>query len=233
MAKNLESKYASKEEFKSMNSQISKLSTDLKKSSESHSENISKCEKKITELESFKQDTNSKLINLTKINEKLDKNVTDFTGLKSKVEAKIEKWDKKAESQDLTKIENHLSEEMKKIKEEVDNMRKKNSEIEKDLKNSANEKPDTITKNLENRLIENIKQIENKLATFENSTKDTASKISSLLQKNEKLDNDITSLTEFKSAFDSKINTWDSKANPSDIRNLETSFNEEVRKLRK
>merc|ERR1711970_1621417 len=132
MAKNFESKYASKEEFKSINSQISKLSTDLKKSSESNSENISKCEKKISELESFKQDTNSKLINLTKINEKLDKNVTDFTGLKSKVEAKIERWDKKAESQDLTKIENHLSEEMKKIKEEVDNMRKKNSEIEKD-----------------------------------------------------------------------------------------------------
>jgi len=233
MAKNLENRYASKEEFKSINSQISNLSADFKKSSESNSANISKCEKKITELEILGQDNKSKLVNLTKINEKLDKNVTDFIGLRNKFEAKADKWDKKAESQDLAKIENHASEERKKIKEEVDNLKRKNSEIDNCLKNAANEKPDTITKNLENRLIENIKQIENKLATFEDSTKDTASKISALLQKNEKIDSDMSFLTAFKSSFDSKVNTWDGKANPSDIKNLETSINEEFKKLRK
>merc|ERR1712142_805665 len=163
LARNLESMYVRKEELKSMDAQITKLSTDFKKSNESNAANISKCEKKVTELEGFKQDTNSKLKDLTNMNEKLNGNIVNFTGLKSKFESKVENWDRKAEAQDLKKVEDHMSNEVNKIKQDVDNIKSKNMDIENQFKNKSNEQTNTIAKDLENKLIENIKQIENRL----------------------------------------------------------------------
>merc|ERR1711892_1631281 len=78
ISKNLETKFVSKEEFKSMDTQISKFSNELKRSNESNSGNISKCEKKLSELEGFKQDTNTKLVDLTKKNEQMIGDIAAF-----------------------------------------------------------------------------------------------------------------------------------------------------------
>jgi len=136
---------------------------------------------------------------------KLNGNIVNFTGLKSKFESKVENWDRKAEAQDLKKVEDHMSNEVNKIKQDVDNIKSKNMDIENQFKNKSNEQTNTIAKDLENKLIENIKQIENRLLSFENSSKDTASKISDILQKNEKVEKDIISLSGFKYTLIQKL----------------------------
>ena len=43
----------------------------------------------------------------------------------------------------------------------------------------------------------------------------------------------MTSLSALKSQFDSKVSTWDSKANPEEVKKLDTFVNEEVKKIKK
>merc|ERR1712123_359510 len=113
---------------------------------------------------------------LTKKNEQMIGDIAAFSVLKSKFDSKVDKWDKKAETGEIKKIEEIVQEEVNKIKKEIDNMKEKNVDIQNQFKNKTDEKQDTISKNLENKLTENIKQIENNISKFENSNKDIASK---------------------------------------------------------
>ena len=137
-----------------MDTNISKLSTEVKKSNESMAGNISKCEKRLLDFDSFKQETSTKLVELTKKNEKLNGDIVSFSGLKSKFDSKCNIWDKKAETEEVKKIESLVSEEVKKIKNDIDHINQKNGEIQNNFKKTSDENQATISKTLENKLTE-------------------------------------------------------------------------------
>ena len=79
----------------------------------------------------------------------------------------------------------------------------------------------------------NIGQIEKEITTFETYRQDTTTKLAELLRKNDKINEEIVNLSGMKSKFESKVNLWDSKANPAEVKKLDTFVNEEVKKMKK
>merc|ERR1712096_382080 len=74
---------------------------------------------------------------------------------------------------------------------------------------------------------------EKKISDFEAFRKDTGTRLSELSNKNDQLTKDVVGVSEIKSKFDSKVNIWDSKADPQEVKKIDTFVNEEVKKMKK
>eukprot|EP00092_Neocalanus_flemingeri_P022775 GFUD01024695.1.p1 GENE.GFUD01024695.1~~GFUD01024695.1.p1 ORF type:complete len:3073 (+),score=1009.79 GFUD01024695.1:162-9221(+) len=232
--KNLENKFIQKDEIKELDLNFSKLSSDVKTNKDTIAGNISTIEKKISDLEVFKQETSSELSDLLKKNIQIKEEVTSVSVLKSKFDSKANIWDAKADPEEVKKINTFVNEEVKKMKKDINNIMEKNDEINTNIKStSKNENQEIMLKSLENKLTDNISQIENKISTFEASRLDTAKNVSELLEKNEKLNGEIVNLSGLKSKFESKVNIWDAKADPEEVKKINTFVNEEVKKVKK
>merc|ERR1719186_2436134 len=141
--------------------------------------------------------------------------------------------DCKVDPAEVKKLDTFVNEEVEKLKKDIKYILDKNDEMNTNLKNTSNENQETISKNLENKLTGNMAQIENKMAIIEASRQDTTTKLTELLKKNEKINEDLVNLASLKSKFESKVNSWDSKADPTEVKKLDTFVNEEVEKLKK
>merc|ERR1719186_794374 len=194
---------------------------------------IAQIENKMAIIEASRQDTTTKLTELLKKNDKINEDLVNLSSLKSKFESKVNTWDSKADPAEVKKLDTFVNEEVEKLKKDIKYILDKNDEMSANLKNTSNENQETTSKNLENKLTGNIAQIENKMAIIEGSRKDTATKLTELLKKNEKMHEDLVNLSSLKSNFESKVNTWDGKADPADIKKLDTFVNKEVEKLKK
>merc|ERR1719186_1560166 len=166
--------------------------------------NIAQIENKMAIIEASRQDTTTKLTELLKKNEKINEDLVNLSSLKSKFESKVNTWDSKVDPADVKKLDTFVNEEVEKLKKDIVYILEKNDEI--NLKNTSNENQEIISKNLENKLNGNIAQIENKMAIIEASRQDTTTKLTELLKKNEKINEDLFNLSSLKSKFESKVN---------------------------
>merc|ERR1711936_1250946 len=128
---------------------------------------IAQIENKIATFESSRQEATHKISELSKLNE----NFVNISGFKSNIESKESGWDRKANSEDVNKLNTFVNEEVTQIKKNIQNIQNKNDELNENLKNtsqSCNEA--TLSKNLESSLSQLSNEIKN---SKQNQTSDT------------------------------------------------------------
>merc|ERR1712106_776985 len=181
---------------------------------------IADVENKIAILKVPKKEIVTKVSEFPTKLEKISGDILDLLELKSNFDSKVNVWDNKADPTEVKKLDLLVNEEVKKIRTDLNSK-------------SKTENQDVISKNLENKLTTNIAQVENKMSIFENSRQEVAKKLSELSSKLEKVDNDFVNLSGMKSTFDSKVDTWNSKADPEEVKKLDKFVKEEVEKMKK
>merc|ERR1711892_985566 len=234
-----------------------KLSDDVKKLNGSVSGSITKLEDKCEKLNKHGV-VNEDKSNVTQQNGLKNDDLHELEEIKAKFDSKSSSWDRKADSSEIDKLNIVITDEVNKIQKEIKEILK-NSEVMKlqlqQTKEDGNK--EKVSKNLEDTFIKknefkaldlefsklldhvqktitgNISKIENKISNFEISQKDTTSKISDLSKNDEKVFKELVALSASKSKFESKVDTWDKKIDPDDVKKLDSLINEEVKKLRK
>ena len=139
---------------------------------------------KIAIFESSRQEIGKNISELSSKLDKLDKDFLNLSGIKSTIDSKVNIWDSKADPAEVKKIDAFVTEEVNKLKQDIEFILEKNDELSNNLKsNTQNESQEVLSKNLENRLTGNLAQMENKLAIFETSHQDLTTKMSEILVK--------------------------------------------------
>merc|ERR1719357_1306273 len=328
--KKLENKFVSKEDFKAADIKLANLCTEFNDANKTMKASFANYDNNIAEINKLKQDTNSsnsKNLELKQQIEKMNGDITSFVGMKSRFDSNANIWDKKANCQDIEKIEkefkhqlesinrsindivknnddikskvnvaemqNNLSNsveqkinkdleqintklsklgdelqsysnlhanfnskakvwdskadmtEIKKLdaclKDEVNSLKKdiayvleKNDELNQNIKEtSVRESQASESRSLEDKITKNIANLENKIAVISKSKDDLSAKSSEMSERLDKLNNDLSTVLDMRSKIESKSHLWDNKADNSEMLNIKTSVNDELDKIRK
>merc|ERR1711892_998106 len=223
----------------SSDSQIQKL--DLK---------LTSCIEELSKQEQFATSTDLKKIerSIAEKSDKYDSNEVDnkITSLKQDVSESIKVISTKSSSleQMVRDLQSKLSSEtdMSSLPDEVQMLSSKvNQQKAKLIDMEANI---TMQERSTTKLSDDVKKLNgsmsggmNKLADKRNNleivTEDTSTKMSNLSKQNDRLNEDLGQLLEIKEKFDSKSNSWDRKADSSEIDKLNIIITDEVNKIQK
>jgi len=103
-----------------------KLSEDVRKIGTDFTGNLSKMEERLDSMDSNKKELSIKMSEIEKANSELSKEMASLTGLKTKVPI----WDRKADCEELDKLNLLLTEEVNRIQKEIKDVKKRNEEIQ-------------------------------------------------------------------------------------------------------
>jgi len=103
-----------------------KLSEDVRKIGTDFTGNLSKMEERMDTIDSNKKELGIKMSEIEKANSELSKEMASLTGLKTKVPI----WDRKADCEELDKLNLLLTEEVNRIQKEIKDVKKRNEEIQ-------------------------------------------------------------------------------------------------------
>jgi len=134
ISKNLEETFIKKNEFKNLDLEFSKLSDHIHKTMTG---NIAKIEGKTSNIETSQKDVSAKILELSKNDEKVFKELVTFSALKSKFDSKAESWDKKVDANELKKLDTLINDEVKKLNKAIQHVSEENSELKSDIKTNS------------------------------------------------------------------------------------------------
>eukprot|EP00090_Calanus_glacialis_P047534 TRINITY_DN9924_c0_g1_i1.p1 TRINITY_DN9924_c0_g1~~TRINITY_DN9924_c0_g1_i1.p1 ORF type:complete len:770 (-),score=247.40 TRINITY_DN9924_c0_g1_i1:94-2130(-) len=257
----LDNRYISKDKFKDLEINVNQLSENIKTNNaiNSNSNDVGHLEEKISKLETSSGDFNNKFANLMEKNSQINEEIVALSGLKSKFDAKANFWDSKVDTSEIKNVNTLLSDEVKKLQTNIDSISDKNDEVHNNLKNSKQDdnlesslkdlKRNFISKaefsvleksnktllddvkRIDGSISDRVKKVDDKFVKVESSQSDLTSKITDLSKKNENTSSKLVELSQLKTQFDSKINTWDSKVDKVEIKEINTLINEEIKKI--
>merc|ERR1711915_96334 len=231
----------------------SSLQTSLNSSSSSSElettllDKIGKVENKMAIIENSQKSNTNKLTDVTEKTKNMAADVNTFSEFRNKLESKVNIWDQKADVSDLKKIDTSINESIKKIKVDIEHIVEKNEDFSiqnlnkkfismdefRGLEGTVSELSQQVSKNDKNESGKTYSQdLEAKMKKLEASNGDLQDKFGNLMEKNSDLNNQIVSLSTFKSKMDSKTNFWDSKVDTSELERIEKHLDVELNSLK-
>ena len=183
-------------------------------------------ENKMAIFDAARKETAGKL---TKLNEEISR----ISEIKSKVETKLSDLERKAEKDDVIKLEKQIYKEVEAFQKELENVSKNISErTEKEIE-TLSVKLKTILDGLNERKkqddnSQSMKQFEEKLNIAEVNNDNMKNQISKILNEETNMKKEIQQLANLKSIFDSKSKAWDSKVDGPTLEKLEKSIEKQI-----
>merc|ERR1711976_131801 len=175
-------------------------------------------------------------------------------GLKSNLDSKPNKWDKKIDSAEIDEIKNQLKEQINTLNVKLESLTQKNSEMSETFKSNSKKQDEEIAeysnkmslqaieskffkkdeiRAIENNILGTISKLERNISNIEVSNKEISSKISDGDKKNSDNNEKFANLLSFKTKIDGKVSIWDRKVDTDQLKTLESNFREELTKQRK
>merc|ERR1711915_973748 len=87
-----------------------------------------------------------------------------------------------------------------------------------------------IVENIQGEVFEHQSRETSQLEQFE--TKMNTNKLTDVTEKTKNMVADINTFSEFRNKLESKVNIWDQKADVSDLKKIDTSINEDIKKIK-
>merc|ERR1711915_781018 len=206
-----------------------------------------KVENKMAIIENSQTSNTNKLTDVTEKTKNMVEDVNTFSEFRNKLESKVNIWDQKADVSDLKKFNTSINEDIKKIKVDIEHIVEKNEDFSiqnlnkkfismdefRGLEGTVSELSQHVSTNDINESGKTYSaDLEAKMKKLEASNGDLQDKFGNLMEKNCDLNNQIVSLSTFKSKMDSKSNFWDSKVDTSELERIEKHFGVELNSLK-
>jgi len=234
----LNDRFIGKELFKDLKDNVNNISDSIKghktNSSTANSE-FGDFEAKINKLEVSTGEFNNKFVKLMEKNSQINDEIVGLSVLKSKFDAKSNFWDSKVDSSEITKVNTLLSEEIKKLQNNINSISDRNEEVINNLKNAkddenknlvSKELKDTFASKEEHALLvksndclasevkkingsisERVKQVDSKLSQIERSQSEFTTNLNNLSEKDKNNSKfvDKTEMTKFNTQITDEI----------------------------
>merc|ERR1711915_859842 len=163
--KKLENKFVSKEDFKAADIKFANLCTEFNDANKTMEASFTKYDNNIAEINKLKQDTNSsnsKHLELKQQIEKMNGDITSFVAMKSRFDSNANIWDKKANCQDIEKIEKEFKQQLESINRSINDIVKNNDDIKSKV--NVTEKKNNLSNSVEQKINKDLEQINTKLS---------------------------------------------------------------------
>merc|ERR1711915_919227 len=133
-------------------------------------------------------------------------------------ESKSSLWDNKADTSEMLNIKSSVNDELDKIRKNVDYLFDKSDKFDEKIGTlSKYEKEENVSKSFENKVNSSIANIENKIATIDQSRENTHNDLKEQKSQIDNIKYDLTSYGDLKTAFAAKRSIWDGKADLDDL----------------